>query len=166
MVDGIQPSSSPYVVWSPVGGVNGTIVVSDADHSSVLTKRANGQSGQWEIHTIPQPAAYSRSLHVFDKHPDYLMILSAGVFGGYGKSYDKDNLIMLRSTGREATMQGKASLRYRMAESKIHRMKLGLSPTRQSSWMSSCSALPLSIERNKHSPQRIFISIPPLPDPV
>ncbi|KAJ5211308.1 Neuraminidase, partial [Penicillium cf. griseofulvum] len=80
VVDGIQPSSSPYVVWSPVGGVNGTIVVSDADHGSIFTNRANGQPDQWEIHATPQPAAYSRSLHVFAKHPDHLMILGAGVF--------------------------------------------------------------------------------------
>ncbi|OGE53619.1 hypothetical protein PENARI_c007G02477 [Penicillium arizonense] len=81
VVDGIQPSSSPYVVWSPVGGVNGTIVVSDADNSSISTNRANGQPDQWEIHATPQPAAYSRSLHVFAKHPDHLMILGAAEFG-------------------------------------------------------------------------------------
>lgn len=33
--NGYQPSASPYVVWSSVGGVNGTIVVSDADHYGV-----------------------------------------------------------------------------------------------------------------------------------
>ncbi|KAJ6011702.1 Neuraminidase [Penicillium canescens] len=81
VVDGIQPSSSPYVVWSPVGGVNGTIVVSDADHGSIFTNRANGQPDQWEIHATPQPPAYSRSLHVFAKHPDHLMILGAAEFG-------------------------------------------------------------------------------------
>ncbi|KAJ5138769.1 Neuraminidase [Penicillium bovifimosum] len=80
VVDGIQPSSSPYVVWSPVGGVNGTIIVSDADYASVFTNRANGQPDQWEIHATPQPAAYSRSLHVFSKNPDHLMILGAGVY--------------------------------------------------------------------------------------
>jgi hypothetical protein len=31
------PNASPYVVWSPVGGPNGTIVVSDADYSVVYT---------------------------------------------------------------------------------------------------------------------------------
>jgi hypothetical protein len=79
-VNGIQPGSSPYVVWSPVGGVNGTIVVSDADHSSVFTNRANGQPDKWEIHATPQPDAYSRSLHIFNKYPDHLFILGAGVY--------------------------------------------------------------------------------------
>lgn len=81
MVDGVQPNASPYVVWSSVGGANGTIIVSDADHGSVFTNRAGGQPDQWEIHATPQPAAYSRSLHVFAKYPDHLMILGAGVFG-------------------------------------------------------------------------------------
>jgi hypothetical protein len=80
MVDGVQPNASPYVVWSSIGGANGTIVVSDADHSSVFTNQAGGQPDQWEIHATPQAAAYSRSLHVFAKYPDHLMILGAGVF--------------------------------------------------------------------------------------
>ena len=80
MVDGVQPNASPYVVWSSAGGDNGTIIVSDADHSSVFTNQAGGQPDQWEMHGTPQAPAYSRSLHVFDKHPDHLMILGAGVF--------------------------------------------------------------------------------------
>ncbi|KAJ5483094.1 hypothetical protein N7539_006540 [Penicillium diatomitis] len=82
MVNGVQPSSSPYVVWSSVGGPNGTIIVSDADNSGVFTNRASGQPDQWELHETPQPPAYSRSLHIFSKNPDHLMLLGAGVFGG------------------------------------------------------------------------------------
>src|ERR1700753_431027 len=33
--EGKQPSGSPYVVWSPAGGSNGTIVVSSGSHSEV-----------------------------------------------------------------------------------------------------------------------------------
>ncbi|KAJ5409037.1 hypothetical protein N7509_002920 [Penicillium cosmopolitanum] len=80
MVDGVQPNASPYVVWSPSGGDNGTILVSDADHSGVFTNQAGGQPDQWELHDTPQAPAYSRSLHVFEKYPDHLMILGAGVF--------------------------------------------------------------------------------------
>lgn len=80
MVDGVQPNASPYVVWSPSGGDNGTILVSDADHSGVFTNQAGGQPDQWELHDTPQPPAYSRSLHVLEKYPDHLMILGAGVF--------------------------------------------------------------------------------------
>ncbi|KAJ5565770.1 Neuraminidase [Penicillium sp. DV-2018c] len=81
VIDGMQPNASPYVVWSPAGGVNGTIIVSDADNGSIFTNRANGQPDKWEIHDTPQPAAYSRSLHVFSKYPDHLMILGGGVYG-------------------------------------------------------------------------------------
>ena len=81
VIDGMQPSSSPYVVWSPMGGPNGTIVVSDADHSSVFTNRANAEPDAWEEHATPQPASYSRSLHVFEHHPDHLFILGAAAFG-------------------------------------------------------------------------------------
>ncbi len=81
-VKGIQPSSSPYVVWSPVGGPNGTIVVSDADHQGVFTNRANGQPDQWELHDTPQPIAYSRSLHIMNGNDDDLMILGAGNYQG------------------------------------------------------------------------------------
>lgn len=82
VVNGVQPSSSPYVVWTPEGGINGTIVVSDADHQSVFTNRANGQPDQWEEHNSPQPKAYSRALHIFSKDKSRLMILGAGNFPG------------------------------------------------------------------------------------
>lgn len=82
VVNGVQPSSSPYVVWTPEGGINGTIIVSDADHQSVFTNRANGQPDQWEEHNTPQPKAYSRALHIFKKYPDHLMILGAGNYQG------------------------------------------------------------------------------------
>ncbi|PON25496.1 hypothetical protein TGAM01_v205790 [Trichoderma gamsii] len=82
VVNGVQPSSSPYVVWTPEGGINGTIIVSDADHQSVFTNRANGQPDQWEEHNTPQPKAYSRALHIFKKYPNHLMILGAGNYQG------------------------------------------------------------------------------------
>lgn len=76
------PNASPYVVWSPVGGPNGTIVVSDADRSAVYTNQFGGARDKWEAHKTPQPAAYSRALHVFNKYPDHLMILGGATFDG------------------------------------------------------------------------------------
>jgi hypothetical protein len=76
------PNASPYVVWSPVGGPNGTIVVSDADNSPVYTNRAGGDPDKWERHLVPHPPAYSRALHIFDKYPDHLMIISGATFDG------------------------------------------------------------------------------------
>ena len=77
IVKGMQPGSSPYVVWSPVGGVNGTIIVSDNNHSDVFTNSFGGRPDKWEAHKTPQPNAYSRALHVPKNYPDHLMILGA-----------------------------------------------------------------------------------------
>ena len=46
--DRIVPNASPYVVWSPHGGPNGTIVVSDADRRQVWTNSAGGDVDAWE----------------------------------------------------------------------------------------------------------------------
>lgn len=74
------PNASPYVVWSPVGGPNGTIVVSDADRSQVYTNRFGGDADRWEEHATPAPATYSRAIHVLRRHPDNLMIFGGETF--------------------------------------------------------------------------------------
>ena len=74
---GVQPGSSPYVVWSPSGGPNGTIIVSDNDHSDVFTNSHAGSPDRWEAHRTPQPNAYSRALLVPQDYPDHLVILGA-----------------------------------------------------------------------------------------
>ena len=80
----MAPNASPYVVWSPVGGPNGTIVVSDADNSQVYTNRFGGDIDKWESHKTPQPEAYSRALHIFRQYPDHLMILGGATFDSGG----------------------------------------------------------------------------------
>ncbi|KXX80384.1 Vacuolar protein sorting/targeting protein 10 [Madurella mycetomatis] len=77
VVKGVQPGSSPYVVWTPVGGVNGTIIVSDNDHSDVFTNSFGGMPDQWEAHATPQMNAYSRALLVPRERPKQLVILGA-----------------------------------------------------------------------------------------
>ncbi|KAK0709375.1 Sialidase [Lasiosphaeria miniovina] len=76
------PNAAPYVVWSPAGGPNGTVVVSDADYSTVYTNTAGGDPAAWQRRAVPQPSAYSRALLVFKEHPDHLMLLSGGTFDG------------------------------------------------------------------------------------
>ncbi|GKT92091.1 glycoside hydrolase family 93 protein [Colletotrichum tofieldiae] len=61
---GTRPVSSPYVVWSPIGGVNGTIVLSGGSQSNIFVNRALGASNAWVEYAVPQPNAYSRSLAV------------------------------------------------------------------------------------------------------
>lgn len=78
---GVVPTGSPYVVWSPSGGKNGTIVVSSASHSEVFINTKRGDRDSWVIYDTPQESAYTRSLLVLDD-PDYLLILGAGQLGG------------------------------------------------------------------------------------
>ncbi|CCC13871.1 hypothetical protein SMACR_07508 [Sordaria macrospora] len=81
VIDGkLAPNASPYVVWSPAGGPNGTIVVSDADRSEIYTNRFGGDPKKWEMHAIEQPAAYSRALHIFRRDPKKLMVLGGATF--------------------------------------------------------------------------------------
>ncbi|ORY11053.1 hypothetical protein BCR34DRAFT_625001 [Clohesyomyces aquaticus] len=76
----IEPGSAPYVTWSPVGGVNGTIIVTDANHKKLFINRKGGAVEGWETRDIPQPHAYARALHVLSKYPDHLMVIGAGPF--------------------------------------------------------------------------------------
>lgn len=76
---GTTPTGSPYVVWSSVGGENGTIVVSCGNLGSVFTNQALGAADQWFERETPQPTAYTRHLRVFEEDPDKLLIMGAGV---------------------------------------------------------------------------------------
>lgn len=72
-----RPSSSPYVVWSPSGGANGTIVVTANSNTQVFVNTALGEATAWQLLDTPQTGAYSRHLRIMD-NPDNLLILSAG----------------------------------------------------------------------------------------
>lgn len=77
-----QPNSSPYVVWTPVSGAYGTIIVSDADHTSLYYNQHGGDVNEWMIAPCPQPRAYSRAIHIMENNPDHLMVLSAANYPG------------------------------------------------------------------------------------
>ncbi|KAF4339948.1 BNR Asp-box repeat domain protein [Fusarium beomiforme] len=77
--DGARPAGSPYVVWTPYGGKNGTIVVSCGTMSEIFTNQALGDASAWKKWSVPQPTAYTRALLTFKKDPDLLMIMGAGI---------------------------------------------------------------------------------------
>ena len=60
---GVEPGAAPYVVWTPAGGKNGTIVVSSTTLNSVFINQALGQ-GNWTEVQSPAPRAYSRSIRI------------------------------------------------------------------------------------------------------
>jgi hypothetical protein len=80
--DGTIPTSSPYVVWSPFGGANGTIAVSSNSNREIFLNTGLAAGGsRWVKTTTPASASYSRSLRVMPNSTE-LMILGAGVLSG------------------------------------------------------------------------------------
>jgi len=75
--NGIQPTSSPYITWSPVGGDNGTIVVSSGSYSQVFTNQALGDEKAWKTVPTPEGVSYTRHLRVLS-NPDHLLIMGGG----------------------------------------------------------------------------------------
>jgi hypothetical protein len=79
--DGFQPDASPYVVWTPAGGPQGTIVVTAASNSTVFTHKQLGAPHiPWTVVQTPEPAGYSRCLQVMPSNQD-ILIMSAGAYG-------------------------------------------------------------------------------------
>ncbi|CBX91309.1 hypothetical protein IAQ61_010672 [Plenodomus lingam] len=74
--DGSIPTGSPYVVWSSVGGVNGTIIASAHNSMAVYINKGLGE-GPWIKKDTPAATAYTRHLRVLTD-PSYLMIMGAG----------------------------------------------------------------------------------------
>jgi hypothetical protein len=74
--DGVIPMGSPYVVWSPVGGRNGSIIVSAHSSSDVFVNKGLGE-GEWVAVKTPEKAAYTRHLRVL-RDQKKLLIMGAG----------------------------------------------------------------------------------------
>ncbi|KAF2996191.1 hypothetical protein E8E13_000716 [Curvularia kusanoi] len=77
--DGTIPEGSPYNVWSPVGGKNGTIIVSCGTSSDIYINRGLGEKGTpWIRVPSPEKQAYTRHLRVL-KHEKQLLIMGGGI---------------------------------------------------------------------------------------
>ncbi|KAF4898933.1 hypothetical protein CGCVW01_v013578 [Colletotrichum viniferum] len=61
---GTRPVSSPYVVWTPLGGDNGTIILSAGSQSNIFVNQKLGDASAWVEYAVPQPNAYSRALEI------------------------------------------------------------------------------------------------------
>lgn len=48
---GLVPSGVPSVTWTPLGGANGTIVLSDSKSNSVFVNQYLGEGEWWELST-------------------------------------------------------------------------------------------------------------------
>ncbi|MET8849839.1 RICIN domain-containing protein [Amycolatopsis sp. NPDC004625] len=79
--DGTKPCCQPFVVWTPAGGPQGTIVVSDGGQTALAVNTAGGDPAQWRSQASNAPGGYSRGLMVL---PDGVTVMS--VTGGYHDS--------------------------------------------------------------------------------
>ena len=75
--DGIQPTGSPTITYSSVGGVNGTIIVSAGSNSQVFVNRALGNAGAWKTVSTPESSAYTRHVRVL-KDQNHILVMGAG----------------------------------------------------------------------------------------
>jgi hypothetical protein len=57
---GIQPTSSPYITWSPVGGPNGTIVVSCGTLTDIFVNQELGALDAWKVCSLGFIPSFSR----------------------------------------------------------------------------------------------------------
>lgn len=73
----VEPVGSPYVVWSPVGGKNGTIIVSCGTRSEVFINQALGDAAAWKSVPTPEGVSYTRHLRVLSD-PNHLLIMGGG----------------------------------------------------------------------------------------
>jgi hypothetical protein len=80
------PNASPDVVWTPVGGPLGTIIVSDADAKQVFTNRYGGDAARWEEHATPAGSVYSRGIQLLSHYPDHLLIYGGDTYNGRARN--------------------------------------------------------------------------------
>lgn len=74
--DGTVPNGSPYIVWSSVGGPNGTLIVSCGTRGEIFVNTGLGE-GPWRRITTQEGTSYTRHLRVL-KDQTKLLIMGAG----------------------------------------------------------------------------------------
>ncbi|KAF2227948.1 Sialidase [Elsinoe ampelina] len=81
--DGTIPRGSPYNVWTPVGGPNGTVIVSSGDAPEIFLNRGLAEPGTaWEKVSIPSNTSYTRSLNILKSDPRALLVVGGGLLPG------------------------------------------------------------------------------------
>ncbi|KAK9466116.1 BNR Asp-box repeat domain protein [Lipomyces arxii] len=85
--DGTIPFSSPTVTWSPVGGRNGTLIVSSQSNTEVFLNQALGAPNAWIRVPTGELASYTRRVYAFS-HGRVLII-------GGGQLSGADNIVHL-----------------------------------------------------------------------
>lgn len=82
--DGTVPAAGPYTIWTPVGGPQGTIVVSDSTYAQIFTNTAGGDPKKWIKQGVAndQGISYTRSLTLLpDTEGKEVLFLNGGYYG-------------------------------------------------------------------------------------
>lgn len=107
-----QPRGTPYIVWTPAGGEDGTLIAGDNFHTGVYLNTQLGARDAWEYIETPAGLAYTRSFLVLPNDPSRIMIISPGPNPGVGDNVvyvstididDDDEPYPERYTGHQAT---------------------------------------------------------------
>ncbi|KAF4964579.1 hypothetical protein FSARC_7485 [Fusarium sarcochroum] len=96
---GTRPVSSPTVVWSKVGGANGSIIVSSGSQSQIFVNKNLGAEGSWVEYATPQPNAYTRQLMLFKEDDNFLLIIGGGYLPPSSTNKVSLSVIDLKKTG-------------------------------------------------------------------
>lgn len=75
--DGTVPVGSPYVIWTSVGGANGTIVMNASNDGHLYLNKANGDRNAWTRLSTASGQQYTRSLAV-GFNPKDIVIVGGG----------------------------------------------------------------------------------------
>lgn len=95
--DGVIPVGSPYVVWSPVGGPNGTIIVSCGTRTEIFINKNLGE-GPWTMIATPEAEAYTRYLSVMKNDQSKLIIMGGGKLPPTGSNVNSVQLSIMDIT--------------------------------------------------------------------
>jgi hypothetical protein len=101
--DGTISSAGPYVVWTPAGGPNGTIVVSDSTYSELFLNTAYGDPNEWVFTPTGKGISYTRALQVLPNESQ-VMIVDGGLYAGTNTSVTLGNFLVPGPTSSEDTI--------------------------------------------------------------
>lgn len=79
-VGGSIPSSSPYNVWTPYGGANGTIIANANSDTAVFYNKKLGDANSWVRVNTNQTRGYTRQIRV-TSNTQYIQLILGGSIG-------------------------------------------------------------------------------------
>lgn len=77
---GTISSAGPYTVWTPAGGPDGTIVVSDSTYAQVFINTNNGDPDSWDEVETGLGVSYTRGLRVMPNE-SVILFMNGGYYG-------------------------------------------------------------------------------------